>query len=778
MILRVTLNTQDKGDIFVARTPALDFLLKAQDLKSMGFKDPAGTPVLLEGEPHLSLQSMPGVRFSFDEKALVLHITAAPELLPSRTLASASQQQRRGPVAQGNSAFFNYALTASAGSSAPGTRWSFASELGWRLGEYLLLSDASTITDASGHSRLVRLMSSVTHDDRDKLQRIVVGDFFTPSRDFSNGINLGGISISKLYGLNPYLVQFPMHSVSGNAALPSDLEIYLDGQRIRSEKIQPGQFELHDLLAYGGARNVQMVLRDAFGRVQQFSYSFYFSDQALRQGLHEYSYSLGALRRGYGAQSNRYGPAAFALFHRYGASDALTLGLRAEGTRGFYNAGPLATVVLGSLGVVNLALAASAMDHHQGASGSLVYNYQAARWSLGLSLRRDWGEYAAMGDPPTFSNRRDEGSIVAGYALPGLGTASLSHSFLSTRAGLMPASATGAQPFSVSLLQNRRVTALSYSVPLVSGRVSLQASLSHIKDASSRNEAFLGLIFFLDKDYAAAANYRRTANDQTESLQFTKNQPIGEGLGYVVSADHASSAASPTSAATAQSTHLDARVEYNAPAAVLRGELSRRQDGGHSTSDYRAAVAGGLAYVDGEASLGRPVTGSFGIVKVGQLPGVKVFVNSQPIGQTDASGKVFIPTLAPYFDNDVSIAPESVPIEYTLAATLKKVSPSWRGGAVIDFGVTRIQAFSAKLHWQQDGVSKPVEFQQISFTAEGKPQSLQTGRGGEFYIENLQPGRYGASVQIEGKPCAFDLDIPSSQEAFVDLGEVMCRWRP
>ena len=97
---------------------------------------------------------------------------------------------------------------------------------------------------------------------------------------------------------------------------------------------------------------------------------------------------------------------------------------------------------------------------------------------------------------------------------------------------------------------------------------------------------------------------------------------------------------------------------------------------------------------------------------------------------------------------------------------------------MIDFGVTKIQAFTGKLKFWQAGTSKPVEFQEISFSTEGRAQNLQTGRGGEFYIENLKPGSYPAKVLVEGKSCLFDLTIPRSDETFVELGELVCRPSP
>lgn len=771
MVLRVTLNTEDKGDLFVARTPSHDFLMRLQDLKDIGFKNPVGATVVLGGEPHLSLQSMKGVSFAFDEKKLALNITADPALLPSQALQLRGGNRIRGVIPRDNSAFFNYAISSSHNYAGTGNNLDFSAEAGWRLGDYLLMSNGNTVPDAGGGRKFVRLMSSATYDDRDSLRRTVAGDFFSPSREFSNGLNLGGISVSKLYGLDPYLTRSPSQNITGSVATPSTVEVYLDGQRIRSETLKPGEFQLNDLLAYGGARDVQVVLRDAFGRVQQFSYSFYFSDQPLRQGLQEYSYNLGAIRRDYGLQSNHYGPMAFSMFHRYGLSEALTLGWRTDAAKGFYNAGPTATMVLGSAGVLSMALAASKVSDRRGAAAQLGYNYQAKRWGMGLSLRRDWGDFAVLGDPPGISNRKFEASASVSYYMQQSGSLSLSHSVLSTRPALLPASFATGQAFSVSALQDRRVTSLSYSVPLVSGRVSLQASLSHTVDSTSRNEAYVGLIFFFVRDYSAAASYRGDRSNATESLQLTKNQPIGEGLGYLISADHGTSDA-------AANSRLNSRFQYNAPAAILRGDFGRDQNAGQGSNSYQLSVAGGLAYVDGQIALGRPVTESFGIVKVGELPGVAVSVNGQLIGTTDAHGQVFIPTLSPYFDNDVSIAPESVPIEYSIPSTVKKISPSLRSGSVIDFGVTKIQAFTGKLKSMQDGATKPVEFQEISFSAGGKKLTLQTGRGGEYYVENLKPGTYPATVEVEGKPCRFDLKIPKSDETFVELADLVCQPRP
>lgn len=774
MVVRVRLNTENKGDLFVERTAGNDFWVKLRDLKEMGFRDPQGAQLVIDGEPSLSLRSMPGVSFELHEKELMLDITADPQLLSRQAFGLA--RPRHPPVGlapNGNSFFLNYAFNAAHDNSGS-PRLGAAGELGWRWGDYLLLSDASTVVDGlSGKRRFVRLMSNVTHDDREASRRTVVGDFFTPTRELTSGINLGGVSLSKLYGLNPYFIQFPMQSVSGNVALPSDLEVFVDGQRIRSERLKPGEFELRDILAQGGARNVQLVLRDAFGRVQQLDYSFYFSDQPLRQGLHEYSYNLGAIRRSYGTQSNHYGPAAFSLFHRYGLTNAVTLGVRADGTKHFLNGGPTATVVLGGNGVLSGAAAASAMGGRRGAAALLSYTYQAQGWSAGASLRRDWNHYAALADPPLITNRKLEASVSASYHLGSRGTVSMSHSLLSTRDGQALSAALG-QPYGVAVLQSHRRTMIGYSVPLVPGWAALTASISHVKDrlAGSRNEAFAGLTVFLSKDYSLASNYRGDKNRHSESVELTKRQPVGEGLGFTLVADRATES-------SADQLRLKSSVQYNAPVAILRADVGRNRDEQGKVSDEtRVSVAGGVGYVDGTLSFGRPITGSFGIVKVGELSGVGVLVNGQRIGQTDAQGKIFVPTLGAYIENTVSLAAETLPIDYSVPAVTKKVSPALRSGAVITFSATKLQAFTGKLKTRQNDATRPVEFARIKLAVEGKVEELQSGRGGEFYVENLKAGTYEGTVTIDGKPCLFELVIARSTETFVDLGDVVCRMRP
>lgn len=774
IVVRLRLNTEDRGDLFVQRTADGDFLVSVQDLRALGFRDPSGAVRLIDGEPYIGLRSMAGVQFTFQARDLSLAVNAEPQLLSTQQLSGQLPRMRPSGVNSANSSFIaNYSLYSQSAVDG-GSDLGFTGELAWRQGNFLLQSDASTVPTAAGGQKFVRLLSSLTHDDRDSLRRTVFGDFFTPSREFSTGVALGGLSVSKLYSLNPYFISYPLQSVSGNVGLPSDLEVYLDGQLVRRERLRPGEFELRDLVAYTGARDVRVQLRDSFGRVQQVDYSLYFSDEPLRAGLHEYSYNLGAVRRDYGVQSAAYGRLAASAFHRYGFTDGLTLGLRADASRDFWNAGPMATFILGGAGVASLAAAASSAGSHHGAAALVSYSYQRRDWNVSATLRREWGHFAVLAETPTVLNRRLEGSFSASYLLGRRGTVSLRHSFFTGRDGFVTSRAGAAQPFNLSAQGAQRSTTLSWSFPLVSGRAAMTTSLSHVADErrGSRNEGVVSVTVFLDRGYAISAAARRDPESNSQSLQLSKEQPIGEGLGFIVSSDRSETQGE-------QSVRLRASTQLNLPRALLRADLGRVRDArGEVTDDHRLTVAGGVGWVDGRWVQGRPITGSFGIAKVGDIPGVGIDVNGQRIGQTNAQGEVFIPTLNPYIDNEVSVVQGTMPIEYSMDSVSRRVAPALRGGAVVDFGVSRLQAFTGRLLAGENGGARPVEFEQIQLGGSLQPNVLQTGRGGEFYLENAQPGSYPASTTVGGKRCTFELKIPSSPDIFVELGEVRCVLQP
>ncbi len=772
IIVTVVLNQQSKGEFFVIAAGPGDYLVRIEDLKAMGFRAPEGQVTEISGERYVSLKSMKGIQFTFDEKKVALEIAASPALLPVNQINLAPLRPEVYYPRE-TSAFLNYGITYS-DSNVPNTAaYGVANEVGFRTGDFLFLS-GSNYTKTYYEDTFVRLMSSITYDRREDMQRAVAGDFFASSGIFGGTENLGGISFSKVYSINPYFIKFPLFNFNGLVSMPSDVDIYLNGMKVRTEKVSPGEFDLKNLAIYGGAGVVDVVVKDAFGREQKIAFPFYSADILLRQGLNEYSYNVGFLRQNFGVESNDYGDPAAAMFHRYGVNDSLTLGGRAEATKGLFTFGPEASFLLSRFGVMTLSAYTSDKDGEGGYAGSLNYTYQGKVVSARLFANAYTSDFETISrvTTTTTSPKLEEGASIG---IGGKELGSLSFSY------------TAAENYNAPDTQSAAIT---YSRNLTKD-VILFTSLSRSTQGEAvNNEFFIGLTYTPWRDVAISVRHDRNGETNTDGVQVQKNLPVGEGVGYQASLDRTETDSSTTYRANPS-------VQYNARYGVYGADyVTQRNDSGTQTS-YRLTAGGAIAYVGNTVGLTRPVTDSFALVRAGDLAGITVYDNNQDVGKTDSSGKLFVPNLGSYYDNRLSINDKDVPLNYTLSETGLFVSPPLRSGSCIFFGVKQEQPVTGTLAIKIDGVVKPVEFREGRMEVDGKEIVFPTGSNGEFYIEGvpsadketgpgkrgcsykavsgkIEPGTYKASFDYEGKRCMFNITIPKTDDMIIDLGQVVC----
>ena len=152
----------------------------------------------------------------------------------------------------------------------------------------------------------------------------------------------------------------------------------------------------------------------------------------------------------------------------------------------------------------------------------------------------------------------------------------------------------------------------------------------------------------------------------------------------------------------------------------------------------------------------------------------KVFYNNDEIGRTNSSGKVFIPNLSAFLDNQISINDKDIPMDYTISDIMKFVSPPLRSGSFVTFDVAKFQAITGKLKIRIDGEARPAEFAEVIMLVDGQEMTFPTGKGGEFYFENVKPGSYRTLLKYVGKECIFDMIVPESSDMILDLKEVIC----
>jgi outer membrane usher protein FimD/PapC len=792
LVLNVIVNTESKGDFFAEMDEEKNLFFSVKDTKTLKLKYPEDRIVIIRGdEQYVPLSTLLDVSYTFDEKKLTVAIIGkttesgktAADLFSLKTAAKNIYYPRE------TSAFLNYGLAYAYTNNNGFQSFAVTNKLGLRAGDVFITSD-SLYTKTETSDNFVRLQSSATYERRGDLQWLVMGDLYANSGDLGSTVNIGGIGFSKVYRLDPYFITQPVMDLKGSVIFPTQAEIYLDGVLVGKQTIAPGSFELKNLYSYTGSHNVQVVLKDPFGNVQKIDYLAYFSTQMLRQGLHEYSYNVGLLRDNYGIESDNYGKAAFSAFHRYGVTNNLNIGARAEGSEGVYNGGISTSFAIPRLGQSTLSFAGSSTNGNDlGGAVSFQHSYQLGNFNMNVLLRGYSRDYATVSSPLQAADRTQyEMNLGMGLLINPLGSFSINYAETSTFTGV-----------------DTRVISANYSRPLYK-TISLftTTSVTHTSNDTTKDttySCFIGLNFDLGNGVHGSAQVSGSSGDvNTETLQVQKDMPVGEGLGYRASLNRSETATDTTTA-------FNPYVQYNAKYGIYSVDATVRNSAGVTSELYNLSAAGSLVYAGGFFGLSRPVSDSFGIVVLNkEVPGAAVLNNGQEIGKTGSSGTMVVPTLASYGQNKITLDTKDIPIDYSISDVNKTISPSLWSGSCVYFDAKQMRALTGTLVTQKEGKKEPLEFVEISMKVGKKILSYPTGKGGEFYIENslstdtnadaadsqdnqscsaiaklrkaggntILPGTYSATVDYEGGKCGFPVTFTEAGETIIDLGEIRC----
>jgi outer membrane usher protein len=783
LVLRLFLNNELRGDYFVVRTDPGDFLIKKADLESFRLAAPEGRQVQFEGEPHISLRSLPALQLSFDEKALTLSITA-PLLPPPRTIIDLNPpppQLQSAYHPRETSAFLNYGLTYSHRDSSGFQSFTATDKLGLRAGNLLFLTD-SQYSKTEEEDSLVRLMSNLTYERRQDLQWLVGGDMLASSGEMGSSINLGGIGLTKVYRMDPYLTRQPTFNFVGVAPTASQVELYLDGILVNKQNVLPGEFELKNFNYYGGGRRIEVIIRDPYGNEQRFSNPMYFSDLLLQEGLHEYSYNLGFLREEYGLASNLYGKLAFSAFHRYGVNNSLNLGAGAEGTEEITNTTVQVSQLFPRAGVVSTIIAGSRENSELGAAASLTHTLQFRQIGTNFRLRGFTRDYVTITPQPTEERTRYEAQAGVNLSSLAHGSISLGYSVTEKYSGA-----------------TQSVGSATYSRSLSKTLWSMLTARA-IHDATDDFEIIATLNYIPASNHSCNVRYQHSEAQSSGAVQLQKNTPVGEGFGYRANLEHSRQGASDT-------TTINPYGQYNGPYGIYSTDATLQWLDGDYTGQINASAAGSLLYAGGFVELARPVSDSFSLVFADGLTDVKVLLNNQEIGQTNRSGRLVIPNLSSYHLNQVSMDSANIAMDYSLAGVSANVSPSPWSGSCLSFGVTRLRAVTGMLTVRKGAESKPLEFIEVAMVVGHRTLTIPTGKGGEFYFENtfpeerqqagkeaqncraiakkqqqgrsvIEPGTYQATANYEGQTCSLKIIVPTTDDAITDLGLIECDLSP
>jgi outer membrane usher protein len=740
LVLKIILNEMDLGEDFVVMSDEGDVLVRMEFLKSTtGLREGLGDSVQYSGESYLSLKSVRELEFFINEETLSLEIKVPSYHFNQHTVdLSRIKTAQRVIYSRENSAFLNYGLNYEARDST----MDFSTELGVKVSNYFATStfNYSNVRDDENG---VRLFTSVTRDDRERLTRLIYGDFSTSSGVLGSSRFLGGINFSKDYRVDPYFFRYPSFALSGALTTPSEVDIYSHGILVRKLKLDPGEFILENIPLSAGFGNTEVVIKDIYGNERSFSDSVYFSTRLLKEGLHEYNYGIGIIREDIGEESFSYAEAAVQAFHAVGLSDSFKGGYTLEASNKVINAGPTVTLGLSSAGILETAVAVSNAGGKTGVGASLEHFFTSRYFSSTLSFKSLSREYSNLSMEPSQDKAFFEFNGALGVNSRGLGSLLVKHSISRLYDGFDTSS-----------------YAINYSRPLTR-HTSLLIIASKTKEEGA--EDIDEVHFVLNMNFGSNAHgnisYKNNNSGNANSVSVRRDLPVGTGFGFNANATEFEDYVGRTAGLSYQNDYGIYGVEYS------------ERDGDDS---YNLSLAGGVGYIDGSAFLSRPLTDSFTRVNVGDLEGVRVYHFSHEVGRTDKDGNLIIPIVNSYRDNRVDIEIEDIPVNYHVPELYKYINPPPRSGSTLSFEAHKVQALTGRIYTFVDGEKVPAgpsPFIVILYYDGSIIEGL-VGRNGEFYVENVPSGRFLVKVIHEGTERLTVIDIPDSDEMWVDLGEV------
>ena len=696
-------------------------------------------------DQYLALDAIPDLTYRYDVLQQQLHLTAAPHLL-STSVQAYRRDSNRTPHAQASfGALFNYDMYTTVDERG---EYDLAASTAMRAfvdNQVVENTGLLRTNSRDGDDDYTRLDTNWTWSSQDDLLTVTAGDFISGGLSWSRATRLGGLQLRRNFSLQPDLVVQPLPAFFGEAALPSQVELYVEGLRQYSGEVLPGAYRIDSAPTISGLSQAQMVLTDALGRTTVQDFSFYSSPRLLQRGLSDFSLEAGSVRQLYGTDSFSYRdhPVASSSV-RYGLSDTLTLETHGEADEQLVAGGLGALFTLGEAGLFSGALARSVGHQADGWQRTLGYNWSRLGVTVDYSLQRSFGSYRDIasndGRPPPQRTER----LLLGVGSSASGRVSLNYSRLDT------------------LEEGRfRSIGASYSRRLLGG-VTLFVNAARELDNGESYSLYAGLSVSLGgrvNGGVSASHNRDGAKQQAAYLRRGVSADGGTGWGLQMQR-------------TGEVDYVQADALYRGDSAQVGGGFRSLPSGDSAFGDLSGSF---IWMADAPQSIfpASEVSDSFALVSTNGIADVPVNLENRPIGRTNKQGYYLLTGLGAYRGNQVSIDPLQLPSNIQFDKQSVLAVPAERAGLRVDFGMRRVRAALLTLH-NSDGQVIPLGSRLLQ---DGNTLAI-VGHDGQAYVEVL-PTHNPVIVELQGgDSCVVDIIMPKQIDGISAIGPLICREQP
>lgn len=676
----------------------------------------------------LALSECPEIGYRYDSNALVMELSLPPSWLREQELRG--RATRHAPPAISNSGvLLNYDVYASRASDGGRISALWSEQRAFTAigklastGVHQSISLPGARQGPHGSHGYRRYDTNWTFSDETRLLTWTVGDLVTGAQSWSIPVRLGGIQLSRDFRLRPDLITYPLPQFSGQAAVPSTVDLFVNGYRAATEQVRPGPFTITDIPLISGAAEATVVTTDVLGRQVIATVPFYTSSELLQRGLTDYSLSIGSLRRDYGRRNFSYGQAALSGSMRYGVHDALTLesnlDLTADRSGAGYALAGLGTVLkLRLAGVANASASRSAFRDQQGWLYTFGYRYAAGSFNVSYQGRRSTADFLTVDaiDAGEVRSLRRSDMIGAGISSVALGTFGVGY-------------------FDMSSDHDTRIQLLnlSYSRAL---RRSVNFRVSAGRDLQRNHNTLLAQVTAAFGTAGSVAVSSQRGRDSQEYLEYRRSVPteggFGWNLGYMRPDDG------------------DALHDV---ALAWSNSHSRMEAGVRGTADEQVrwmSTRGALVAMTGAMFAARQISDAFAVVSTDGLADVPVRYENQQVGRTDKHGYLLVPWVSSHYAAKYEIDPLELPPDLRIPVVEQRVVIRRQSGALLHFAIQRMVPTLIEL---TDANGVPLPMGSLA-TESGEARQAIVGFDGLVYFEDLAPGTELTVALPDGGAC-------------------------
>lgn len=654
MFAGVSLNGADTGAVVNFERSGNALFVPWRELKRLGLlvEPPAGS----NADTPVELARVPGLKYRIDSENQVVALDALPSLLPHRTLGAGQvTYEKPDPSAWG--AVVDYAVNVQGNT-------------GWAGGQARVFGPIGVFTTgfvAAASPRGLaerRLETNLVLDDYEHGRSLTIGDFVSSSPSGGRAVRGAGVRLASDSGLRPDLFTQPLLEISGEAALPSTVELFVDGVRRYRATADPGRFTLQTPPMVNSRGELSLVVTDPLGRQTVATRPFYTASSLLRPGAADYSLDAGWLREGYATDDDRYTDAFAAFGYRRGITNSVTLEGHGELTGTLRTGGVGMAAALQRAVLLNAALDVSDGEAGQGARLRVSARHEAAAYGLWATYERRTTGFRELGRRQTDNTPGQD--IQVGGALRGdrWGDFSMSYSRRESRG------------------ENYGLATAAWSG--VVGRVNVYASATLARDRYGGRTFGVGFTAPLGGRGGLTSVSVDSAGGGRITAQATQPPPENQGWGWRAGGDRALDTGD---------LRGDGEIRYVSPL----GEAAVGVAADRKGASLRAYGSGSLIWLGGRRPrMTRSSGEAVALVETGQ-PGVELKVENRSIGRTGPDGTLLLVNLPALAASHIEIAAESVGLDASIARDEITIRPRRRSAVLIDLPVRNIRTLQAQV---------------------------------------------------------------------------------